>query len=78
LGSGRFALLKVKKSDSGGEVFTIMFADSPYLAFDVGVQNTLDGLPTVRSFKPSEWNHQQTADRAIFWGIYLNDPAFTR
>ncbi len=76
--SGRFALLKVQDSDSGGEVFTIMFADSPHLAFDVLVQNTLDGLPVVRGFKPREWNHQETAKRAFFLGNYLNDLAFTR
>ena len=77
--SGRFTLLLVSESDYGGEIFTLMFDTPPYLVVDVWVYY-LDGSgkPDIRSFVPRSMSLEERHARAMYLGVYLTDPKFTR
>ena len=77
--NGRFLVLRSIESEYGGDIYRLLFTNSPYLVVDVWVYGLdPDGQPDIRSFIQYEMDAEAHQSLVNYCSPYLNNFAFTK
>ena len=77
--NGRFLVLTSRQSKFGGEIYRLLFTNSPYLVVDVWVYDLEPGgQPDIRSFIQYEMDAHAHQSLVNFCRAYIDDPIFSK
>ena len=77
--NGRFLVLTSSQSKFGGEIYRLLFTNSPYLVVDVWVYELeLDGQADIRSFIQYEMDTHAHQSLVNFCKAYIDNPIFSK
>ena len=77
--NGRFLILRSIESEYGGEIYRLLFTNSPYLVVDVWVYDLEpDSQPDIRSFIQYEMDAHAHLSLVNFSRAYIDDPIFSK
>ena len=77
--NGRFLVLRSIESEYGGDIYRLLFTNSPYLVVDVWVYDLdPDGQPDIRSFIQYEMDAHAHQSLVNFCRVYIDDPIFSK